>query len=75
MVRGSGFGTAALVIDRGVTPEDLLQDFLGKLSIEDLETMRAILHKYSPYASEMVESGEFRLRYRPPADPADHAAS
>jgi hypothetical protein len=43
-----GFGKAAPVINAGVTPEHLLQDFLSKLSIEDQETMRAILTKYSP---------------------------
>ena len=53
-----GFGTAPLVIDAGVTPEQLLQDYFRKLSLEDLETMSAILEKYSPAASELAESDE-----------------
>ena len=31
-----------------MTPEQLLQDYFSKLSLEDLETMRAILLKYRP---------------------------
>ena len=42
-----GFGKAPLVIDAGVSPEQLLEEFLSKLSIDDLETMRAILEKHS----------------------------
>jgi hypothetical protein len=37
-----GFGTAAVVIDAGVTPEHLLQGFVRRLSTEDLEAMAAI---------------------------------
>ena len=47
-----GFGKAALVIDSRVGPEELLLDYFSKLSLEDLETMKAILEKYSPDASE-----------------------
>ena len=43
-----GFGTAPLVIDAGLTPEHLLQDYFSKFSLEDLLAMRAILQKYSP---------------------------
>ena len=56
-----GFGKAALVIDAGVTELQLLQDFLSRLSTEDLETMRAILTKYSPDVTELAESRDLRL--------------
>ena len=56
-----GFGTAPLVFDAGVSPEHLLHDFLSKLSIEDLETMRAILPQVptvrSPGRAVCRESG------------------
>ena len=53
-----GFGTAPLVIDARVNPEQLLQDYLSKLSLEDLQTIRAILKKYSPDVVELAESGD-----------------
>ena len=53
-----GFGTAPLVIEAGVTPEQLLQDYFSKFSLEDLEAMRTILRKYSPDARELAESKE-----------------
>ena len=53
-----GFGTAPLVIEAGVTPEQLLQDYFSKFSLEDLEAMRTILRKYSPIARELAESKE-----------------
>jgi hypothetical protein len=55
-----GFGRAALVIDAGPTPEEMLRDYFEKLSFEDLETMQAILEKYSPVADERTDSGEIR---------------
>ena len=55
-----GFGTAPLVIETGVTPEHFLQDYFSKFSIEDLETMRAILRKYSPDSAELAEPREHR---------------
>jgi len=36
----------------------LLQDYFRKLSLEDLETMKAILEKYSP--AQLGESRELR---------------
>ena len=56
-----GFGKAPLVVSAGVTAEHLLQDYFRKLSLEDLETMKAILEKYSPDASELAESGEIQV--------------
>ena len=56
-----GFGTAPLVIDAGMTPEHFLQDYFSKLSTEDLQTIRAILRKYSTPVAEIVESGESRV--------------
>ena len=53
-----GFGAAPLVIEAGVSPEELLQGYLSKLSMEDLQTMKAILSKCSPAAAEMGESNE-----------------
>ena len=53
-----GFETAHLVIDAGVSPEDLLHDVLSKLSIEDLQTMRAILKRNSSDAGDMAEPNE-----------------
>ncbi len=50
-----GFGKGCPRSRAGVTPEDLLRDFFSKLSLEDLETIQAILEKYSPAA--LVESG------------------
>jgi hypothetical protein len=55
-----GFGRAALVSDAGLTPEELLRDYFKKLSLENLETMQAILEKYSPVADELTDSGEIR---------------
>ena len=40
-----GFGKSALVVSAGVTAEHLLQDYFSKLSLEDLEAMKAILRK------------------------------
>ena len=55
-----GFGTAPLVIDAGMSPEHVLQDFLSKLSFEDLRTMRAILKKCSSDSAELAEPTEHR---------------
>lgn len=35
------------MIDAGVSPEELLQGYLSKFSLEDLETMQAIVRKHS----------------------------
>lgn len=43
-----GFGKAALVVTAGVTPEEFLRDYFSKLSLDDLNTMQAILMKYRP---------------------------
>ena len=43
-----GFGRAAIIVDAGVTPEDLLREHFKKLSLEDLETIQMILEKHSP---------------------------
>ena len=53
-----GFGTAPLVIDAGMSPEHVLQDFLGRLSLEDLQTMRAILKRNSSDVRDMAEPKE-----------------
>ena len=37
-----GFGKATIVVDAGVTPEQSLSDYFGKLSLDDLDTMEAI---------------------------------
>ena len=55
-----GFGTAPLVIDAGLTPEHLLQDYFSKFSLEDLQAMRAILKKYSSDSAELAEPREHR---------------
>ena len=55
-----GFGSAPLVIDTGVTPEQLLQDYFSKFSLEDLQAMKAILKRYSPDEGELGESREQR---------------
>jgi hypothetical protein len=52
-----GFGKSPLVVSAGVTAEELLQDYFRKLSLEDLEAMRAILKKYSPEVAELGNSG------------------
>jgi hypothetical protein len=58
-----GFGKAALVIDVGVTAEELLQDYFGKLSLEDLETIEAILLKYRPRdIDEITPRGQIPVR-------------
>jgi hypothetical protein len=57
-----GFGKAPLVIDAGVTPEELLQDFFSKLSLEDLETMKAIVHKYRSDTGDITARSQFALR-------------
>ena len=51
-----GFGTAPLVIEAGVTPEHLLQDYFSRLSLEDLLKMKAILKKYSPDSAEFGDA-------------------
>jgi hypothetical protein len=51
---------AKWLADRGPTPEEMLRDYFKKLSFEDLETMQAILEKYSPVADELTDSGEIR---------------
>jgi hypothetical protein len=38
----------------------LLQDYLSRFSLEDLEAIRAILVKYSPGGEGVAESGELR---------------
>jgi hypothetical protein len=53
-----GFGKAPLVLDAGVSPERLLEEYFSKLSFEDLLTMKAILRRYSPDVSEVVETDE-----------------
>ena len=62
-----GFGKATLVVSAGATPEELLQGFLRKLSNEDLDTMTAILEKYSQDAAEPAEPSELRPRAHQPA--------
>jgi hypothetical protein len=46
VARRSGFGRAAIIVDEGVTPEQLLGDYFKKLSLEDLQKMKAILQMY-----------------------------
>jgi hypothetical protein len=53
-----GFGTSPLVIEAGVNPERLLEEYFSKLSLEDLLTMKAILTKYSSDVAEVVETDE-----------------
>ena len=55
-----GFGRAAIIVDAGVTPEQLLGDYFKKLSLEDLQKMKAILHKYSSDVDELREPRELR---------------
>ena len=59
-----GVGTAASVVDAGLTPEPLLQDYFRKLSLEDLEAMTAILKKYSPDVAEVAEPRQLRFGSR-----------
>ena len=56
-----GFGKAPLVIDAGVSPEQLLEEYFSTLSLEDLQTMRAILRKYSSEVAELAEPDEFPM--------------
>ncbi len=56
-----GFGKSPLVVSAGVTPEQLLQEYLSKFSLEDLEAMRAILQKYSPDGAEFAETERLQL--------------
>ncbi|MET0937804.1 MAG: DUF5681 domain-containing protein [Gaiellaceae bacterium] len=56
-----GFGRAAIIVDAGVTPEELLQDFFRKLSLEDLETMKAILVKYRSGTGDITARSQFAL--------------
>jgi len=51
-----GFRRAAIIVDAGVTPEQLLGDYFKKLSLEDLETMLVILERYSSDVAELGES-------------------
>lgn len=53
-----GFGKAPLVIETGVSAEQLLQDYFKKLSLEDLHTMQAILRKYSSDPEAVAASGD-----------------
>ena len=39
-------GGRAIIVDAGVTPEQLLGDYFKKLSLEDLQKMKAILQMY-----------------------------
>ena len=55
------------MIDAGVTPEELLGAYFMKLSLEDLETMQAILEKYSPDVDERAASRELRPGAQPRA--------
>ena len=55
-----GFGRAAIIVDAGVTPEDLLREYFKKLSLEDLETIQMILEKHSPDVEPLRESRELR---------------
>jgi hypothetical protein len=55
-----GFGRAAIIVDAGVTPEDLLREYFKKLSLEDLQTIQMILEKHSPDADQLRESRELR---------------
>ena len=57
-----GFGTAPLVIEAGVTAEQSLQDYFRKLSLEDLEAMRAILQKYRTDDDEITARNQVALR-------------
>ena len=43
-----GFGKAPLVTDAAMSPQRLLEDYLSRFSLGDLEAMKAILHKYPP---------------------------
>jgi len=55
-----GFGRAAIIVDAGVTPEDLLREYFKKLSLEDLETIQMILEKHSPDVDQLREARELR---------------
>jgi hypothetical protein len=56
-----GFGKAPLVIDTGVTPLQLLEDYFSKLSLEDLQTMKAILLKYRTDNDEISARSQIAL--------------
>jgi hypothetical protein len=56
-----GFGKSPLVVSAGVTAEELLQDFFMKLSLEDLETMQAILLKYRTDNDEIPARNQIAL--------------
>ena len=49
------------MIDAGVSPERLLGEYFRKLSLEDMQTMKAILKSYSPDGSEVAESEELPM--------------
>ena len=55
------FGKAPLVVSADVTPEHLLQDYFRKLSLEDLETMQAILLKYQTDSDEITAHNQIAL--------------
>ena len=56
-----GFGKAPLVIDAAMSPERLLEDYLSRFSLGDLEAMKAILHKYPPELADMTVAGARQL--------------
>jgi hypothetical protein len=56
-----GFGKAPLVVSAGVTAEHLLQDYFQKLSLEDLQTMQAILMKYRTDDDEITARNQIAL--------------
>jgi hypothetical protein len=56
-----GFGKAPLIVSAGVTAEQLLQEYLSKLSLEDLETMQAILLKYRTDNDEITARNQIAL--------------
>jgi hypothetical protein len=56
-----GFGKAPLVIDTGVTPLQLLEDYYSKLSLEDLQTMKAIPLKYRTDNDEISARSQIAL--------------
>jgi hypothetical protein len=58
-----GFGKATLVVSPDVTPELWLQELFSKLSLEELETIEAILRKYRPRESDAITSrGQIPVR-------------
>jgi hypothetical protein len=45
------------LVDAGVTPEQLLQDYFSKLSLEDLKTIEAILRNTGPTTTSWAAAG------------------